>query len=889
MKTKRLQRIISAVMVLAMLVGTLGVLSFGAGATDLSTAADEDIGFDQIIGYDSETIWKSTIRDNNYGSSNRSDNDGWTGTITWYKDYTYDTAEKALTVINPGTGEHGIQWGPYRTYSYSSDANERAAFSADLKNYKFSVDVLYTTGSFDGLKIHSGSGKDLVLVGSDGIAKVDGVSFGQMSDGWNTIVMYFMGQTDETGKVTSFNIYCTMNPARDDGIRLSDIKGLHATSWSRGVFTDGQSFWLHPTASATAEDPSTLTVRNFKTIKMVEKYIEPVNPNLPTTIKGYSVNTNGYTSNWAGSSITTGGTWGQWVKSDAPYSGVLQWAPSYTGATLDAENGILNFDVATAAPAISLLPWQGTGVSIAAGPVRFTFDVWYDDATPNIICKGPNGTIWFFYVNANGKLMYNEGNYWWNGAAVDTGFTLQKNCWNTIDMVIIPLLEDGTISTSSTDTLVSRELYLRTLPTDQVNATTYGYTQDLLDTFYHKSVTIEGCLKHFISGGAGMTLTADPKADGVLKLRSAKIANLTADMELHAINATSNTYYGTSYLPVDYDNKSFAMPSIPETKFITTNTKTSVSNVVNAGESVIINTNYEILVAKEDTSKFTGANMSLGGSMVLNMKVDPATLTNGTLHRLSVIASGTSITAEANDALDEFGYYSIPLTGIPASNMGDVLTLYAISCIDGDYYISVAKEYSALIYATNLYQKDSTSEQVKGLLVKLMNYGAVAESNRYGTHVTKDAAEALGITFVSETPEDSAYTRAEMTQTDKDTINGIASTAATLAESINISFLLNEAQIGTITALTVTCDEWSETYTATDGILTITGIHAGAIRNVYELNFTDSTGATVAKANFVIGNYLKGVIGGTDANEAKLATATVHYMLAVREYSLQAN
>ena len=72
--------------------------------------------------------------------------------------------------------------------------------------------------------------------------------------------------------------------------------------------------------------------------------------------------------------------------------------------------------------------------------------------------------------------------------------------------------------------------------------------------------------------------------------------------------------------------------------------------------------------------------------------------------------------------------YKLRSQAIAAKNMGEKLYFKVyLKLADGSYIYSGLKHYSARTYATNLLNKDTTSDSMKSLCVALMNYGAAAQ------------------------------------------------------------------------------------------------------------------------------------------------------------------
>ena len=75
------------------------------------------------------------------------------------------------------------------------------------------------------------------------------------------------------------------------------------------------------------------------------------------------------------------------------------------------------------------------------------------------------------------------------------------------------------------------------------------------------------------------------------------------------------------------------------------------------------------------------------------------------------------------------GYLGVTTPGIAAKNMGDTLyfAVYALLS-DGSYAYSKCYSYAPTTYANNLLNKTTTTQQMKSLIVAMLNYGAAAQT-----------------------------------------------------------------------------------------------------------------------------------------------------------------
>ncbi len=271
----------------------------------------------------------------------------------------------------------------------------------------------------------------------------------------------------------------------------------------------------------------------------------------------------------------------------------------------------------------------------------------------------------------------------------------------------------------------------------------------------------------------------------------------------------------------------------------------------------------------------TGASVSLKDTMALTMYLDSAVFTGTPLEGATVkfVRDGAEIDATPNGTKHEVSY-----ADMPAKDMGRS-SAYSLKITKDEVTYTCANilTYSLVDYITNLYTRTTApvSDEVKTVLASMLGYGAAAETAKYGTTVVSDAAIISNIALPTELPEN--YTNAYVTDADIETINNIASVGAALDSGINLYFAVDSD----ITSLTVKAVGFEKTYEAVDGIITVTDLHAGAIKNLLVLTFH---GATDTSANFSIGSFLERRLANAD--EETLVKATIIYMMHARDLAI---
>ncbi len=272
--------------------------------------------------------------------------------------------------------------------------------------------------------------------------------------------------------------------------------------------------------------------------------------------------------------------------------------------------------------------------------------------------------------------------------------------------------------------------------------------------------------------------------------------------------------------------------------------------------------------------KIGGATVSLGSTMALNMKV-PA-------EKIDAPADGDTVTVKIATTEEDAGvtavkgadgYYTASFEGIGAADMAKSITFYyTVSYGDATESRSIyTTAYSITDYITRMYAKETTSAEVKTVLEAMVGYGIEAEKNAYGT--TAIASATTGITPPTWT---AGYTDHTSDAYDGEALaNYVEAVGVRLSGGVVLEFTVKTG----VTSMTVNGGGAGVdgTYTAENGVITLSGIHAAMIRTNLTLDF--GSGAIP----FTVGNYLE--VRNT-GDEAPLVQATILYMMAARRLLL---
>ncbi len=288
---------------------------------------------------------------------------------------------------------------------------------------------------------------------------------------------------------------------------------------------------------------------------------------------------------------------------------------------------------------------------------------------------------------------------------------------------------------------------------------------------------------------------------------------------------------------------------------------------------------------------FTGATMTLGGNMSLNMKLESDLLAVAGLDitKISFVDLNDQIRTQAT--LDENGYYSVSYDK-RAAEMAETMHLYIVFTLanGAEYCSNDVLSYSPAKYLTNLYEDytgikgdDVNATYIVNTVTNMLAYGAAAEALQTGKAAaeteTAKAAALSEITLPTVFPYvNGEYLSNSMTSEDKANINSIAMTGASLTGTISISFQMTDAAY---TNLTVD----GKTYTVENGYITLENILPTNIKKTYSLVFSGE-GVEDVTANFSVGDFLGSRLQANEADKA-LVEATICYMMAVREYAIE--
>ncbi len=288
------------------------------------------------------------------------------------------------------------------------------------------------------------------------------------------------------------------------------------------------------------------------------------------------------------------------------------------------------------------------------------------------------------------------------------------------------------------------------------------------------------------------------------------------------------------------------------------------------------------------TLGFSGATMSLGGNMALNMKLDASILAHLDLMKVTFVDADTNMGVDT--VIDDNGYYTAAYDK-RAADMAESMNLCLVVTLENgtSYRSTKILSYSPVEYLTHLYEDytgakkdEDNAASVLDVVVNMLAYGAEAEAKMksvaFEATETAKAAEAANITLPTTFPyTNNEHAPGRMTGEDTAAINSVAETGASLTGGISITFKMKNAAYTKLTVSDVAVYDVRDGYIIFENILPIN------ILASFQLVFSGE-GVEDVTANFCVGDFLE--MRRANAEETALVEATVRYMMAVREYAL---
>lgn len=231
----------------------------------------------------------------------------------------------------------------------------------------------------------------------------------------------------------------------------------------------------------------------------------------------------------------------------------------------------------------------------------------------------------------------------------------------------------------------------------------------------------------------------------------------------------------------------------------------------------------EVLVGEDLGTElnFAGASLTLQEDLTINYKVDETLFTTGGFASPYVVFVMNGVETVVTEYTVESGYYVFRFAGILPSQMNDGIEATLCATKDGVLYQGASKTYSVATYCYNMLANHSDDEELRALLVDILNYGAATQVY---TDYNTDALANAGLTDAQKAwaSADRAFVSVE--DHEYETIYGSSVTwigaGLSLSESIAVRFEFTaESTEGMLAEITCGDTTWtvSDFATSADG------------------------------------------------------------------------
>ncbi len=307
----------------------------------------------------------------------------------------------------------------------------------------------------------------------------------------------------------------------------------------------------------------------------------------------------------------------------------------------------------------------------------------------------------------------------------------------------------------------------------------------------------------------------------------------------------------------------------------------------------------------------SGASMSLGESMTLNLKLDGKTLSNLKNVKVYVVKDGVKTEAQLVETTMPDGEarncYTVAISDIDAADLELASDYSLVIEVNGTEYASTnVLTYAPLDYAFDLYEAKADDQKVASVVTNMVNYAYQAELYAdSATAAIKTLAEAknaawaeAGKTFsitVSDTvevieTEDTYYGKNDDSNA-KEFISNFVDVGFDAKGNVTWVFKKTDAAAAaTSMRLTSTAFKGEVvTLTFNEAGIASVALNAASIRNGIKVEFLDAEGNAMefngaTQTTYSYGGYLKRLIVNTP-EVASFASSMVNYMMAVRAYA----
>ena len=300
--------------------------------------------------------------------------------------------------------------------------------------------------------------------------------------------------------------------------------------------------------------------------------------------------------------------------------------------------------------------------------------------------------------------------------------------------------------------------------------------------------------------------------------------------------------------------------------------------------------------------KFYGWSLTLQDNITLNYAVDAKFFADGCYTNPSVTFTigERTVTVTEYNTTKYAGYYIFPLTDIAPHQMG--LRVSAIlSATDGETTVTTeAAEYSIKTYCYNKLNDEGASDELKTLIVDLLNYGAATQTYVESTDplVNADLTEGQKAFGTQEDATLETVAKSNYQTVENATVTW-AGAYLTLTDAVEMKFVFNADTTEGLTVKVTTADpadsaSVGNTWTITefepyaDGayIANFDGFNADQMSDVVYVTGCDSEGNAISNTyRYSIESYAYAKSNDTDANLAALVKVMMKYGNSAKNYN----
>jgi len=300
--------------------------------------------------------------------------------------------------------------------------------------------------------------------------------------------------------------------------------------------------------------------------------------------------------------------------------------------------------------------------------------------------------------------------------------------------------------------------------------------------------------------------------------------------------------------------------------------------------------------------KFYGWSLTLQDNIALNYAVDAKFFADGCYTDPSVTFTigERTVTVTEYNTTKYAGYYIFTLTDIAPHQMGMTVSA-TLSATDGETPVTTdVAEYSIKTYCYNKLNDKNTSDELKMLIVDLLNYGAATQTYVGSTDplVNADLTEGQKAFGTQEDATLETVAKSNYQTVENATVTW-AGAYLTLTDAVEMKFVFNADTTEGLTVKITTADPAApesvgNTWTITEFapyaegmyIANFDGFNADQMSDVVYVMVCDSEGNTISNTyRYSIESYAYAKSNDANSNLAALVKAMVKYGISAKNYN----